>query len=162
MLYAQDQDEANNSRPNCNSMQVSQQRFHEHENTSSACYAGRMRRSETHRLGGFLRANVIQAMDPTTSSTCSAWGTSLLTMRCARPSTTAVLPTPGSPMRHGLFFVRRDRIWMDRRISSSRPITCDAHQRQSGAQANACKVFALRKVAYLQQACLTDKASWVL
>ena len=28
-------------------------------------------------------------------------------MRCARPSTTAVLPTPGSPMSTGLFFVRR-------------------------------------------------------
>ena len=24
----------------------------------------------------------------------------------------AVLPTPGSPMRTGLFFVRRDRTWM--------------------------------------------------
>jgi hypothetical protein len=28
-------------------------------------------------------------------------GTSPATMRCARPSTTAVLPTPGSPMRPG-------------------------------------------------------------
>ena len=27
----------------------------------------------------------------------------------ASPSTTAVLPTPGSPMRTGLFFVRRER-----------------------------------------------------
>ncbi len=45
--------------------------------------------------------------------------------RCAaaRPSTMAVLPTPGSPMSTGLFFVRRDRTWMTRRISSSRPIT---------------------------------------
>ena len=39
------------------------------------------------------------------------------------PSATAVLPTPGSPMRTGLFLVRRDRIWMARRISSSRPMT---------------------------------------
>ena len=30
------------------------------------------------------------------------------TMRCASPSTMAVLPTPGSPMSTGLFFVRRD------------------------------------------------------
>ena len=30
----------------------------------------------------------------------------------------AVLPTPGSPMSTGLFFVRRDRIWMTRSISS--------------------------------------------
>ena len=35
----------------------------------------------------------------------------------------AVLPTPGSPIRTGLFFVRRERIWITRRISSSRPIT---------------------------------------
>ena len=39
------------------------------------------------------------------------------------PSATAVLPTPGSPMSTGLFLVRRDRIWMQRRISSSRPMT---------------------------------------
>jgi hypothetical protein len=50
-------------------------------------------------------------------------GTSPLTMRCARPSTMAVLPTPGSPISTGLFLVRRCRIWMQRRISSSRPIT---------------------------------------
>ena len=35
----------------------------------------------------------------------------------------AVLPTPGSPMSTGLFFVRRERTWMTRRISSSRPMT---------------------------------------
>eukprot|EP00976_Prorocentrum_cordatum_P012455 249191-Prorocentrum_minimum.AAC.3 len=35
----------------------------------------------------------------------------------------AVFPTPGSPMSTGLFLLRRDRIWMHRRISSSRPIT---------------------------------------
>ena len=39
-------------------------------------------------------------------------GTSPLTMRCARPSTIAVLPTPGSPISTGLFLVRRCRIWM--------------------------------------------------
>src|SRR5687768_18251892 len=39
------------------------------------------------------------------------------------PSTMAVLPTPGSPIRTGLFFVRRERTWITRRISSSRPIT---------------------------------------
>jgi hypothetical protein len=33
-------------------------------------------------------------------------GTSLFTMRCARPSAIAVLPTPGSPTSTGLFFVR--------------------------------------------------------
>jgi hypothetical protein len=50
-------------------------------------------------------------------------GTSLATMRRARPSTMAVLPTPGSPISTGLFLVRRDSTWMTRRISSSRPIT---------------------------------------
>ena len=53
----------------------------------------------------------------------SASGTSPLTMRSARPSTMAVLPTPGSPISTGLFLVRRDSTWMVRRISSSRPIT---------------------------------------
>ncbi len=50
-------------------------------------------------------------------------GTSPSTMRCARPSTMAVLPTPGSPISTGLFLVRRCSTWMARRISSSRPIT---------------------------------------
>ena len=50
-------------------------------------------------------------------------GTSPATIRCASPSTIAVLPTPGSPISTGLFFVRRDSTWMTRRISSSRPIT---------------------------------------
>ena len=35
----------------------------------------------------------------------------------------AVLPTPGSPISTGLFFVRRESTWITRRISSSRPIT---------------------------------------
>ena len=34
-------------------------------------------------------------------------GTSPLMMRCASPSTIAVLPTPGSPISTGLFLVRR-------------------------------------------------------
>ena len=50
-------------------------------------------------------------------------GTSPSVMRCARPSTIAVLPTPGSPISTGLFLVLRDRIWMTRRISLSRPMT---------------------------------------
>ena len=50
-------------------------------------------------------------------------GTSPATIRRARPSTMAVLPTPGSPISTGLFLVRRDKISMVRRISSSLPIT---------------------------------------
>ncbi|MPM87447.1 hypothetical protein SDC9_134543 [bioreactor metagenome] len=51
----------------------------------------------------------------------SAGGTSPLTMRWAKPSTTAVLPTPASPVRMGLFWRRRIRMSMTWRISSSRP-----------------------------------------
>ncbi len=50
-------------------------------------------------------------------------GTSPATRRCARPSTTAVLPTPGSPISTGLFLVRLANTWTTRRISESRPIT---------------------------------------
>mmetsp|Transcript_23381 Transcript_23381/g.55543 ORF Transcript_23381/g.55543 Transcript_23381/m.55543 type:complete len:266 (-) Transcript_23381:684-1481(-) len=52
-----------------------------------------------------------------------ASGTSPSTMRRARPSTMAVLPTPGSPMITGLFLERRAKICTTRRISSSRPMT---------------------------------------
>ena len=43
-------------------------------------------------------------------------------MRNAKPSTIAVLPTPGSPMSIGLFFLRRLKIWLTRSISTSRPM----------------------------------------
>ena len=46
-----------------------------------------------------------------------------LTISCAKPSTMALLPTPGSPMRMGLFFFRRPRISVTRIISRSRPTT---------------------------------------
>ena len=46
-----------------------------------------------------------------------ASGTSAATIRRASPSTMAVLPTPGSPIRTGLFLVRRERTWITRRIS---------------------------------------------
>ncbi len=48
-------------------------------------------------------------------------GTSPSAMRCAKPSTMAVLPTPGSPISTGLFFVRRHRICTTRSTSPSRP-----------------------------------------
>ena len=50
-------------------------------------------------------------------------GTSPSMMRCASPSAIAVFPTPGSPIRIGLFLVRRDNICSTRLISSSLPIT---------------------------------------
>ena len=60
-------------------------------------------------------------------------GTSPDTMRCASPSTMAVLPTPGSPMRTGLFFVRRLSTWITRRISSSRPMTGSSLPRRASS-----------------------------
>ena len=50
-------------------------------------------------------------------------GTSPRTIRCASPSAIAVLPTPGSPISTGLFFVFRLKIRMTLRISLSRPMT---------------------------------------
>ena len=50
-------------------------------------------------------------------------GTSPDTMAAATPSATAVLPTPASPTRHGLFFVRRDNMRITRAISLSRQKT---------------------------------------
>src|SRR5947209_7152346 len=50
-------------------------------------------------------------------------GTSAVTIRWARPSTIAVLPTPASPISTGLFLVRRLRICSTRSISSCRPMT---------------------------------------
>ena len=60
------------------------------------------------------------------SSACSrtprsAGGTRPATSACAKPSTTAVLPTPASPVRIGLFWRRRISTSMIWRISSSRP-----------------------------------------
>mmetsp|Transcript_154073 Transcript_154073/g.287178 ORF Transcript_154073/g.287178 Transcript_154073/m.287178 type:complete len:232 (+) Transcript_154073:1732-2427(+) len=42
---------------------------------------------------------------------------------CASPSAIAVLPTPGSPIRTGLFLRRRAKTWTARLISFSRPMT---------------------------------------
>ena len=50
-------------------------------------------------------------------------GTSPATILCAKPSTMAVLPVPASPIKTGLFLVRRDSTCIMRLISSSRPIT---------------------------------------
>ena len=50
-------------------------------------------------------------------------GTLPFTIAWARPSTTALLPTPGSPIKTGLFFVLLDKIWITRSISLLLPIT---------------------------------------
>ena len=53
-------------------------------------------------------ATIAPRSSATTRLPRSDSGTSPATMRWARPSTTAVLPTPGSPISTGLFLVRRD------------------------------------------------------
>ncbi len=53
----------------------------------------------------------------------STGGTSPFAIRTASPSTTAVLPTPASPVRIGLFCRRRIRMLTICRTSASRPIT---------------------------------------
>src|ERR1700686_2204845 len=52
----------------------------------------------------------------------STSGTSLWTMRRAKPSAIAVLPTPASPTNSGLFFCRLHSTWIVRLISDSRPL----------------------------------------
>ena len=54
---------------------------------------------------------------------CNTRGTVLRTILCANPSIIAVFPTPGSPIRAGLFFLRRVKTWDTRSISFSRPMT---------------------------------------
>ena len=60
-------------------------------------------------------ANIVLSFKPS--------GTSWFTILWASPSTTAVLPTPGSPISTGLFLVLLDRILIALLISSSLPIT---------------------------------------
>src|SRR5574340_1597438 len=50
-------------------------------------------------------------------------GTVPSTMRRARPSAMAVLPTPASPTSSGLFLRRRHSVWITRSSSWSRPIS---------------------------------------
>ncbi len=50
-------------------------------------------------------------------------GTLFVAILCASPSTIAVLPTPGSPIKTGLFFLRLERISIILVISSALPTT---------------------------------------
>ena len=71
----------------------------------------------------FVPARSIPRSRETSSLSLRDSGTSPFAIRIARPSTTAVFPVPASPIKIGLFFVRRERICMMRAISVSRPIT---------------------------------------
>mmetsp|Transcript_15128 Transcript_15128/g.24895 ORF Transcript_15128/g.24895 Transcript_15128/m.24895 type:complete len:228 (+) Transcript_15128:956-1639(+) len=90
------------------------------DSVTSLSTAFRRSSNSPRYLAPAMRAPISRAMRV---RPCKDWGTSPDAMRCARPSAMAVLPTPGSPIRTGLFFVRLERICMVRRISSSRPIT---------------------------------------
>ncbi|MCY1509446.1 hypothetical protein D9M68_437890 [compost metagenome] len=73
----------------------------------------------------------------------SEGGTSPAARREARPSTTAVLPTPASPVSSGLFWRRRMRMSTIWRISSSRPYT---------GSSSPARALAVRSLAYLARA----------
>ena len=61
------------------------------------------------------KENIVHSFNPS--------GTSPLTILNANPSAIAVFPTPGSPIKQGLFFVFLDRILITFLISLSLPIT---------------------------------------
>ncbi len=71
----------------------------------------------------FVPATIIARSSTTRRRSCRISGTSPEMIRCASPSTIAVLPTPASPRSTGLFFVRRHSTCTTRSISRSRPIT---------------------------------------
>ena len=96
-------------------------------------------------------------IDPRSSATIRLCfrlsGTSPSTTRWASPSTTAVLPTPGSPMRTGLFLVRRARTCTTRRISVSRPITGSSSPRRARS---------VRSTPYFSSALYVPSGSWLV
>ena len=65
------------------------------------------------------------------------WGTWFFTISWAKPSTRALLPTPGSPIKIGLFFLRRVRICATRWISLWRP-TIGSNQPCAAACVRSC------------------------
>ncbi len=115
------------------------------------------------------------------SSTWSAMffsgsGTSPSAIRRAKPSTTAVLPTPASPVRIGLFCRRRIRMSIICRISSSRPSTGSisplwarsvrlmvnwSRARSPAGFPAARPVPAFPGAACAEPACLASSESWV-
>ena len=71
----------------------------------------------------FAPATILLKSTETSLFVFSGSGTSPDAIFCAKPSITAVLPTPGSPIRQGLFFVRLESICVTLSISFERPIT---------------------------------------
>ena len=71
----------------------------------------------------FAPATMLEISKLTTLLPFNGSGTSSATILCAKPSTTAVFPTPGSPIKQGLFLVLLDKIWVTLSISFFLPIT---------------------------------------
>ncbi len=60
-------------------------------------------------------------------------GTSPEAIRCARPSAIAVFPTPASPIKTGLFLLRRQSTCIKRRISESLPMIGSSSPRRAAS-----------------------------
>ena len=84
----------------------------------------RMRSSNSPRY--FVPATTLAMSSAYRRLPRSTSGTAPAASRWAKPSTMAVLPTPGSPMSAGLFLFLRLRICISAPISASRPITGSA------------------------------------
>ena len=97
-------------------------------------------------------ATIMARSSTTIRLSASNSGTLPLITRWAKPSTMAVLPTPASPSSTGLFLVRRQRTWIARSISRSRPITgsslfCLANSVRSRPKLSSAGVFDLPPLA---------------
>ena len=79
-------------------------------------------------------------------------GTSFATIFCARPSTIAVLPTPGSPNKIGLFLLFLIKICIIRVISSSRPMT---------GSSSLFSAFAVRSMPYFSKLSNVSSLVWL-
>ena len=87
---------------------------------------------------------------------CSALGTCPAAMRSARPSASAVLPTPGSPIRQGSFFWRRHNISTMRSSSASRQNTGSS----SPSAARRVRSRQYLSLARLPRGMLADTRGW--
>mmetsp|Transcript_28247 Transcript_28247/g.75408 ORF Transcript_28247/g.75408 Transcript_28247/m.75408 type:complete len:202 (+) Transcript_28247:112-717(+) len=100
----------------------------------------------------FAPATMLPMSSENTVLSWRACGTSPSMILRARPSTIAVFPTPGSPMMTGLFFERRAKIWITRRISSSLPMTGSIFP---------ARAMAVTSVPYNESASYVASGFWV-
>ena len=87
----------------------------------TSCIIPLIRSSNSPRY--FVPATIPDTSKVRIRFSCRCSGTAPAATRAASPSTIAVFPTPGSPIRQGLFLPRRLRIWIIRCSSSLRPIS---------------------------------------